>query len=102
MTHYIFKEIFSLDTKLIKLGKSVKVIINDVIKPRVIIHPKSIIGFISLKIKERNAMIVVKTVYKTGQNILFVVNEINSKILFVRLIFLLIVKILCSYEYSSP
>ena len=59
---YLFNEIFSLGTKLIKAGSSVKVIINDVIKPRVIIQPKSIIGFISLKIKDKNAMIVVKTV----------------------------------------
>ena len=31
------------------------VIIKDVIKPKVIIHPKSIIGFISLKIKDKKA-----------------------------------------------
>ena len=38
------------------------VIINDVIRPKVIIQPKSIIGFISLKIKDKNAKIVVRTV----------------------------------------
>ena len=57
-----------------------KVIINEVIKPNVIIHPKSIIGFISLKSKDRKAIIVVNTVYKIGQNILFVVMIINSRI----------------------
>ena len=57
---YSFKEIFSFGTKFIKVGNSVKVIMNEVIKPKVIIHPKSIIGFISLKIKERKAIIVVK------------------------------------------
>ena len=57
-----------------------KVIINDVIKPKVIIQPKSIIGLISLKIKDRKANIVVKTVYKIGQNILFVVRDMISKL----------------------
>ena len=50
---------------------------NEVIKPKVIIQPKSIIGFISLKTKERKAITVVKTVYKIGQNILLVVKFIN-------------------------
>ena len=36
------------------------------ISPKVIIHPKSIIGFIPLKIKDKNAQIVVKTVYRIG------------------------------------
>ena len=57
-----FNEIFSLGTKFIRDGSSVKVIIKDVIKPSVIIQPKSMIGFIPLKIKDKNAMIVVKTV----------------------------------------
>ena len=74
------REIFSLDTKLIRVGSNVKVTKKEVIKPKVIIHPKSIIGFISLKIKDRKAIIVVKTVYKIGQNILRVVKVINSKI----------------------
>ena len=78
---YFFKKIFSLGTKLIRAGSKVKVIMNEVINPKVIIQPKSIIGFISLKTRDRNAMIVVKTVYKIGQNILFVVKLINSKIL---------------------
>ena len=65
MNLYIFlKKYFLLAQNLLKLVSSVKVIINDVIKPSVIIHPKSIIGFISLKIKDRKAIIVVKTVYK--------------------------------------
>ena len=37
-------------------------IVKDVIKPKVIIHPKSITGFISLNINDKNAHIVVKTV----------------------------------------
>ncbi len=78
MTHFFFfKEIFSFETKLIRVGRRVNVIINDVIRPMVIIHPKSIIGFMPLKIKDKNAIIVVNTVYKIGQNILFVV-KINK------------------------
>ena len=59
-----------------------KVIINDVIKPKVIIHPKSIMGLISLKIRDKKAKIVVKTVYKIGQNILLVVKDMISKLFF--------------------
>ena len=73
-----FKNIFSFGIKFIRDGSKVKVIINEVIKPRVIIHPKSIIGFISLKIKDKKAIIVVKAVYKIGQNILLVVKVISS------------------------
>ena len=40
------------DTKLIKEGSNVNVIINDVISPKVIIQPKSIIGFIPLNIND--------------------------------------------------
>ena len=43
-------------------GKRRKVTKNDTINPSVIIHPKSIIGFIPLKIKDKKAQIVVKTV----------------------------------------
>jgi len=43
-------------------GSKVKVIIKEVIKPKVIIQPKSIIGLISLKINDRKAITVVKTV----------------------------------------
>jgi len=43
-------------------GNNVNVIMKEVINPRVIIHPKSIIGFISLKISDKNAQIVVSTV----------------------------------------
>ena len=45
----------------------------------VIIHPKSIIGLISLKIKDKKAIIVVKTVYKIGQNIFQLLRLINLK-----------------------
>ena len=42
------------------------VTINEITNPKVIIQPKSIIGFIPLKTKDRNAHIVVRTVYKIG------------------------------------
>ena len=75
---YFVKEIFCFGTKLMRVGSNVKVTINEVISPSVIIQPKSIIGFISLKIKDRKAITVVKTVYKIGQNILLVVIESKS------------------------
>ena len=50
-------------------GKSKKVTKKETIKPIVIIQPKSIIGFISLNIKDKNAQMVVSTVYKIGNNI---------------------------------
>ena len=61
---FLFWSMFisTLDIKLIKVGRRVKVTIKETIKPRVIIHPKSIIGLISLNIKEINAQIVVNTV----------------------------------------
>ena len=52
----------SVDKRFNSVGNNVNVIKKDVIKPNVIIHPKSIIGFISLKISDRKAQIVVKTV----------------------------------------
>ena len=45
-----------------KIGRRVNVIIKDINSPNVIIHPKSIIGFIPLKIKDRKAQMVVNTV----------------------------------------
>ena len=59
---FSLREIFSFGTKLSKVGSNVNVIMNEVISPKVIIHPKSMIGFISLNIKERKAQIVVRTV----------------------------------------
>ena len=53
---------------------------KDVINPKVIIQPKSIIGLIPLKIKDKKANTVVRTVYNIGQNILFVVRDIISKL----------------------
>ena len=53
---------FSDESKFIKEGKSKKVTIKETINPKVIIHPKSIIGFIPLKTKDKNAQIVVSTV----------------------------------------
>ena len=70
------------------LEKNTKVIIKDVIRPSVIIHPKSMIGFISLNMRDKKAQIVVKAVYIIGQNILFVVIEIISKLLNSGLFFL--------------
>ena len=64
----LFESFFSntsmllLETKLKRAGNKVNVIIKDVIKPNVIIQPKSIIGFFSLKIRDKKAQIVVKTV----------------------------------------
>ena len=43
-------------------GKSKKVTIKEINKPKVIIHPKSIIGFIPLNIRDKKANIVVNTV----------------------------------------
>ena len=54
--------IFFAFEKFNNVGSRVKVITNDVINPKVIIQPKSIIGFISLKIKDKKAIIVVITV----------------------------------------
>ena len=45
-----------------RVGSKVKVIIKDVISPKVIIHPKSIIGLIPLKTRDKKAHTVVKTV----------------------------------------
>ena len=58
----ILKDDRFVDVKFKRVGSKVKVIINDVIKPNVIIQPKSIIGFIPLKIKDKKANAVVKTV----------------------------------------
>ena len=47
-------------------------------RPTVIIHPKSIMGLMSLNIRDRKAQIVVSTVYNIGQNILLEVQSIAS------------------------
>ena len=47
---------------LSKEGNNRKVTIIETNNPKVIIHPKSIIGLIPLKIKDRKAQMVVKTV----------------------------------------
>ena len=60
--------------KLSKEGSNKKVTAIETTSPKVIIQPKSIIGLIPLNIKDRNAHIVVKTVYKIGINILPVVS----------------------------
>ena len=53
--------LLSLD-KFINVGNKVNVVIIDVINPMVIIQPKSITGFIPLKIKDKKAQIVVNPV----------------------------------------
>ena len=53
---------FSLENSFNKQGKSKKVTNKETMSPKVIIHPKSMIGLIPLNIKDRNAQIVVKTV----------------------------------------
>ena len=51
-----------LEKKYLKDGKRRKVTRKETINPKVIIHPKSIIGLIPLNIKDRKAHIVVSTV----------------------------------------
>ena len=53
--------LLSLD-KFINVGNKVNVVIIDVINPMVIIQPKSITGFIPLKINDKKAQIVVNPV----------------------------------------
>ena len=50
------------DNSFIKEGNNKNVTNKDTINPKVIIQPKSIIGLIPLKTKDRNAHIVVRTV----------------------------------------
>ena len=64
----IFELLFSLifmpllDMKLKRAGSKVNVIIKDVINPKVIIQPKSTMGLIPLKTKDKKAHMVVRTV----------------------------------------
>ena len=53
---------FSLEKKFIKDGNNKNVTKNETSNPKVIIQPKSIIGLIPLKTKDKNAHIVVRTV----------------------------------------
>ena len=50
------------ESKLIKDGNNKNVTTNETNNPNVIIQPKSIIGLIPLKTKDKNAQIVVSTV----------------------------------------
>ena len=50
------------ERRFINEGNNKKVIKKETINPKVIIQPKSIIGFIPLKTKDKNAQIVVRTV----------------------------------------
>ena len=58
---YLSKEIFPSGTRLISVGSTVKVIMKEVIKPNDIIHPKSIIGFNSLNIRDKKAEMIFLT-----------------------------------------
>ena len=58
-----FKPIsFSEEIIFIKDGSNKNVTNNETIKPNVIIQPKSMIGFIPLKTRDKKAQIVVRTV----------------------------------------
>ena len=52
----------SLAKMLSKDGNKEKVTNIETVRPKVIIHPKSIIGLIPLNIKDKKAHIVVRTV----------------------------------------
>ncbi len=70
MESLIFKLLDSGGSKtLTNAGRNRKVVIKETISPIVIIQPKSITGLISLKTKDKNAHIVVKTAYKIGNKI---------------------------------
>ena len=52
----------SEESIFIREGNNKNVITNETVSPKVIIQPKSIIGLIPLKTKDKNAQIVVRTV----------------------------------------
>ena len=56
-------------------GRIVKEHINEIIREINIMKPKSIIGFISVIIKDPKATIVVSVVYTQGQNMFFNVTD---------------------------
>ena len=72
---------FSEDKMLIKEGSNKKVTNKETNKPKVIIHPKSIMGLIPLKTKDKNAQIVVNTVYRIGSIIFLLASNTASLIL---------------------
>ena len=60
-------------------GRIVKEHSNEIIREINMIKPKSIIGFISVIIKDPKATIVVSVVYRQGQNMFFnVTNKLFS------------------------
>ena len=61
--HFIFFNSNNMD------GRRINDVTNVTIKPNVIMYPKSITGFMSLKIREAKATIVVKAVYRHGLTI---------------------------------
>ena len=56
-------------------GRIVKEHSNEIIREINMIKPKSIIGFISVIIKDPKATIVVSVVYRQGQNMFFNVTD---------------------------
>ena len=56
-------------------GRIVKEHINEIIREINMMKPKSIIGFISVIIKDPKATIVVSVVYRQGQNMFFNVTD---------------------------
>ena len=71
---------FSDERILIKHGNNKNVTKKETIKPKVIIQPKSIIGFIPLNTRDKKAHIVVRTVYKIGSIIFLLACKIVSLI----------------------
>tara|TARA_X000000368_G_C22429431_1_gene449742 strand:+ start:331 stop:498 length:168 start_codon:yes stop_codon:yes gene_type:complete len=51
---------------MIKQGRRINDVKNNVVSPRTIIYPKSMTGLISLNINDANATIVVSAVYRHG------------------------------------
>ena len=84
-----------------KHGNKRNVTNKETINPKVIIQPKSIIGFIPLKIKDKKAQIVVKTVYRIGNIIFLLASKTASFLLNLEILFL-VEEILLLNEYSLP
>ena len=59
-------EFFLFEKIMIKQGRRINDVKNNVVSPRTIIYPKSMTGLISLNINDANATIVVSAVYRHG------------------------------------
>jgi hypothetical protein len=77
-------------------------LIMKLLIPKVIIQPKSIIGFIPLKTKDKKAHIVVKNSIKNWKHHFFTSFKNSFIFLLIEEILFLIVKILQLHEYSLP